>query len=507
MACFSASDDTDNNQNPEVKKTDITGTAVFEKAVSGTITIKDSTGTIIESTLSSGQEGKFSIDASKLTGPFLLKAHDTKSNTNLFSFGETYGNINITPVTNTVLSLATGGDPSTINMDNGIVVTINSEAIKKAKSVLVTILQKLYENNTAITAKLNGFDPMASAFSADNTGLDKVLDQIELDISHASDNKISISVVNKSVEIDIKYIADLSSRDFSSLQGLLSSSDKRLLINVRIDGETIICTRFLNGKNYTELARSDQYCKGASWSSDGTKIIYSLRDDDKIKDFMYIMNADGSQKIKLDKESEFIYTPSSSNYSHSPCFSYNDEIIMFSNRSYIYLVDKRNESPHNVSKDIISLACKPTLSPVENTLVFSGDEKSEGFISYDLYKATYSENDGSLSNLVKLTNTDYDEIDAVVSWTGKKIAYVYNRTRAHSGDRYRLMAYYDDKFCNYLSWSSRFFYINWLHSDDKIIFTHTSSSGHTLYLYDSGNHEKSTIREIKGSVQSISIEP
>ena len=65
-SCGSSSSDSDSDQSV------LKGTAAQGKAITGTITVKDSTGKV--KTTSSGADGRYSLDVSDMTAPFVIKA-------------------------------------------------------------------------------------------------------------------------------------------------------------------------------------------------------------------------------------------------------------------------------------------------------------------------------------------------------------------------------------------------------------------------------------------------
>jgi hypothetical protein len=168
--------------------TTISGTAASGAPFAGaTVTLTDANGTQRSATAAS--DGRFTLDASGLTAPFALNATGTVSDapTTLIAVsaeGPEEGErktLNVTPLTTAVAALLS---------DNNDPLDLTDPAKLKAKATpaqiqaIVAALRSILGEVVASTgASASTFDPMTTAFNADRTGLDAVLDAIKVSLS------------------------------------------------------------------------------------------------------------------------------------------------------------------------------------------------------------------------------------------------------------------------------------------------------------------------------------
>jgi hypothetical protein len=168
--------------------TTISGTAASGAPFAGaTVTLTDANGTQRSATAAS--DGRFTLDASGLTAPFALNATGTVSDapTTLIAVsaeGPKEGErktLNVTPLTTAVAALLS---------DNNDPLDLTDPAKLKAKATpaqiqaIVAALRSILGEVVASTgASASTFDPMTTAFNADRTGLDAVLDAIKVSLS------------------------------------------------------------------------------------------------------------------------------------------------------------------------------------------------------------------------------------------------------------------------------------------------------------------------------------
>lgn len=139
-----------------------------------TITVRDANGNT--RTAGAASDGSYSgISTAGLTPPFSIEACglvDSKF-TCLYSVAQSAGVANVTPLTHGVLALALGADPSSL-FDAAAAVPgadVIAAQAAKLKSALSDMLAK---------AGVAGADFFTTAFTADRTGMDKVLDAIKV---------------------------------------------------------------------------------------------------------------------------------------------------------------------------------------------------------------------------------------------------------------------------------------------------------------------------------------
>lgn len=150
----------------------ISGLAASGAAVSGTISIKDSSGHELTTTTT---DGTFSFNVSALSPPFMLKA-SWGSNT-MYSFANAPGTANITPLTQLIVAAAASSTGLDALYQSPTPASFNIIAAN-----LQTATTNLRNSLQPLLAKYPGadIDPIHGSFSADHTGMDGLLDQISV---------------------------------------------------------------------------------------------------------------------------------------------------------------------------------------------------------------------------------------------------------------------------------------------------------------------------------------
>lgn len=162
----------------------LSGTAAGGAAVIGTVLVTDSKGATKGGTIEA--DGRYSIDVSGMTGPFVLKAAGTVGNTSVTYYSaattaDLGGTINITPFTNLMVS----------NIAAQIAETYFSNPDNIAKIGTLITPEKLAAAETALQAKLqpvltalginDSIDLLRSSFAADHSGMDAALDLVKVE--------------------------------------------------------------------------------------------------------------------------------------------------------------------------------------------------------------------------------------------------------------------------------------------------------------------------------------
>ncbi len=169
--------------------TTLSGTAATGKAMANAvINIKDSTGTTKAG--SAGADGKYSIDVTGMTPPFLLSA--TSDTTTLYSGIDATGVANIHPFTDLIIRnwyIAKGTDVDTVFNGTGPLfsppaATEIATMQNVIKSILTTQLNLFLDSST--------FNLFNTAFDADGTGFDALLDKTQVSVSD-TDVKIELT--------------------------------------------------------------------------------------------------------------------------------------------------------------------------------------------------------------------------------------------------------------------------------------------------------------------------
>ena len=175
----------------------LTGTTASGAAMAfAEVTLKDASGKTL--TVTSDADGKFTItDISSISVPFMLKAVGLVEGkeTTLYSVLDEKPNgneavANITPMTNAVVTQLAAGDADALFASpSQISSTLSKTNLSVASEALVESVKEL-------AAQLNldvAFDPFKMKFSANNSGLDKMLDLVKFQ----PDSTGNITIQNK----------------------------------------------------------------------------------------------------------------------------------------------------------------------------------------------------------------------------------------------------------------------------------------------------------------------
>lgn len=186
--CGSDDNDSSSNNNGQQQTTTekLTGTVATGAALAGAnLEVVNKNG--VKKLVVVGMDGKFSIDVEK-GAPYLLKA--TKGDVTLYSYAGGAGNVNVTQLTTQAI-LAINQEPE--NRDYNSLADIYSHwsilakdstidemntAINQAAKEVVANLKTIFDAN--IDTSKGYPDIFKTVFSANSTGLDKVLDQVKI---------------------------------------------------------------------------------------------------------------------------------------------------------------------------------------------------------------------------------------------------------------------------------------------------------------------------------------
>ena len=159
----------------------LTGTAATGAPIDGTVTVKDAKG--VEKDIATGTDGSFTLDVAGMTPPYLLKIMPS-SGPVLYSFASQNGQtVNLTPTTNLAMLLAAGKtdlDAMYAGWD-GTAVTAAQVATAEG-----TVRANLVTQINAAGLDAAAFDLFTTAFTADSTGIDGVLDNITITVDSAA---------------------------------------------------------------------------------------------------------------------------------------------------------------------------------------------------------------------------------------------------------------------------------------------------------------------------------
>jgi hypothetical protein len=184
---------------PVVAATTISGTAATGAPFGGAaISIVDRTGAVVGSGTSAA-DGSFTITLKAgAVGPFVLQA--VRDDQTLVSVAPdaTSGTINITPITNLIAArLGTSGDPTKLAAEFQANPNLLSSITVNAKvDEIVAMLKPLLDALGATGS------PLTTAFAANGTGSDRVLDSLSIKITPSSATTANIEVSVRQADAD-----------------------------------------------------------------------------------------------------------------------------------------------------------------------------------------------------------------------------------------------------------------------------------------------------------------
>jgi hypothetical protein len=182
------------SKDPVVDKTPVTlsGTVATGAAVSGTVTAKDANGLVRTGTIAA--DGSYRIDVTGLQAPFLLRAVGTVGNKQIVltapvSAADFNSTINITPLSDLIVANLGGqaaeaffSAPDFSKLDKASV----DNALKDLQAKLAPVLE---------AAGLTNVDFLRVPFAANHSGVDGLLDVLEINVDAATKTATIVSKV------------------------------------------------------------------------------------------------------------------------------------------------------------------------------------------------------------------------------------------------------------------------------------------------------------------------
>jgi hypothetical protein len=174
---------------PPPAATVIQGVIAVGAAVSGaSIVVKDADATTADVTAKSGTDGSYTADVSALKAPFVVSATGTLNGEAVSVVavvpsvsGNANNTANVTSLTNAVAALlAPGGDLSALNTPATLASATSGSKVADATALVVNTLKTDPEIAAALGA---GFNPLTTVFAANGTGVDAVLDKLEITVA------------------------------------------------------------------------------------------------------------------------------------------------------------------------------------------------------------------------------------------------------------------------------------------------------------------------------------
>lgn len=213
--------------------TAIRGTAAAGLPIIGTVTIKDSKGVEITTPIQS--DGSYAADLVGMSAPFLLRASGKVNGTTVVyvstalasDLGKT---INITPFTDLIVANIAGKAASAY-FDQPEFSKLDAISIKEATDTLAARIRPVL----AEMGIDSGFDLLRTAFTADHTKFDAVMDVLKVSVDAATNKAIIKDLVNQQqIDDDLANRLDSTpmptppSGSYSVLVGDLAQIDRWL---------------------------------------------------------------------------------------------------------------------------------------------------------------------------------------------------------------------------------------------------------------------------------------
>ncbi len=177
---------------PAVSTPSLSGTAAVGAPLpSAVVVLRDAAGNTLTTTADAGGSFTFA-DTSLVSAPFMLQATGMAGGTtfNLYSLATgTTGVLNVTPATDAITAQALGEDPSTAFSSSDKIGAADSARLQAAKTRLAAALANVY---AALGLSTGQVDLMTTAFTADNTGLDKLLDVVSFEVQMQADKPVVV---------------------------------------------------------------------------------------------------------------------------------------------------------------------------------------------------------------------------------------------------------------------------------------------------------------------------
>ena len=166
---------------PQTPNKTISGTAAGGAPIIGTVTVKDSSKpTAKEKTVTIAANGKYSVDVSGMAGPFMFRADGKIGNMDCHLYSaatssDVNNTINITPFTDLIVANAAGQIAKSY-YDQGQFANLTAQQLTEQAEALRARLEPVL---TALGVS-GSIDLLRTAFSADRTGIDAVMDVVKV---------------------------------------------------------------------------------------------------------------------------------------------------------------------------------------------------------------------------------------------------------------------------------------------------------------------------------------
>lgn len=172
----------------------LSGTAAGGAPVIGTVTVKDAKGKLVSTNLAA--DGSYSVDISALTAPLLLEAQGHVGGTQVtyvsaYAAGDAK-TVNITPFTDLLIANV-AGQAANQYFNSPDYSKLSTTQLNAAKTALTQRLLPALQN-VGLDA---GFDLLHSAFAADHTKFDALMDTIKVSVDTQKNTALIRDILNK----------------------------------------------------------------------------------------------------------------------------------------------------------------------------------------------------------------------------------------------------------------------------------------------------------------------
>jgi len=219
----------------------ISGTAAAGSPIIGKVTVKDSLGD--QKTVDIALDGSYSIDVAGMTGPFLFRAAGTVGGRDIAlvsaaTSADVGNTINITPFTDLIVANIAGVAAEQYFASNPSADKLNAAELSTATATLTERLKPVLD----AMGVAGSFDLLRTAFKADRSGLDAVMDVVKVTVDPATAQATIKNLITQAEIID-----NLASKTDADKLPPLSSDDETALKTAVTDlGQIDIAFKLIN---------------------------------------------------------------------------------------------------------------------------------------------------------------------------------------------------------------------------------------------------------------------
>ena len=239
----------------------LTGTAASGAPIVGTVTIKDSSSTPKTKTVTIAADGKYTVDVSDMTSPFMMRADGTVGGRSysLYSAAassDINGTVNITPLTDLIVANIAGQVASSI-YTSGNFSSLTPAALSQAETNLQQRLQPVLTALGLDTA----IDLLRATFNANHTGLDAVLDVLRVTVApDGLSATIKNVITNQQITDDLANPSDIT--QVNDVTGVITGATDLQQIVTQFDAwSALFATSLPSSTNPALLALFDSTFK------------------------------------------------------------------------------------------------------------------------------------------------------------------------------------------------------------------------------------------------------